>query len=252
MRQVRISPRRGSAVSGLALPSTSLGVFFTWQRSPDGTYMNAHSVAFTTTPLRRALALAALGALACTGSAAAFAQDAKRADQVRAYNAQVLKLQAELRRSKAGAPNARAVEVLAARAATLRTLMATDPTAAEKLAFPATVLEQLAASFPGQAASLEQRGRWEGEFEYTIEDSADLKSHRNVYRLHRAGEVLDVEFAGKEPPGLTSGKKLGLSGVRSGRKMVATEVELMDAAMGAGDHLQRPPPPAGRPGSRTS
>ena len=192
--------------------------------------MNAHSVAFTTSPLRRALALAALGALACTASAAAFAQDAKRADQVRAYNAQVLKLQAELRRSKAGVPSARAVEVLTARAATLRTLMATDPTAAEKLAFPATVLEQLAASFPELAGSLEQRGRWEGELEFTIEDSADLKSHRDVYRLHRAGEVLDVEFAGKEPPGLTSGRKLGLSGVRSGRKMVATEVELMDAA----------------------
>jgi M6 family metalloprotease-like protein len=198
--------------------------------------MNSHSVAFTTTPLRRALALAALGALACTTSAAAFAQDAKRADQVRAYNAQVLKLQAELRRSKAGVPSARAVEVLAARAATLRTLMATDPTAAEKLAFPATVLEQLAASFPEQASSLEQRGRWEGELEFTIEDSADLKSHRDVYRLHRAGEVLEVEFAGKEPPGLTSGKKLGLSGVRSGRKMVATEVEVMDAAQG-GDAL---------------
>jgi M6 family metalloprotease-like protein len=192
--------------------------------------MNAHSVASTTSPLRRALALAALGALACTASAAAFAQDAKRADQVRAYNAQVLKLQAELRRAKAGTPSARAAEVLAARAATLRTLMATDPTAAEKLAFPATVLEQLAASFPELAGSLEQRGRWEGELEFTIEDSADLKSHRDVYRLHRAGEVLDVEFAGKEPPGLTSGKKLGLSGVRSGRKMVATEVELMDAA----------------------
>jgi len=192
--------------------------------------MNPHAVAFGPSPIRRALALIALGALACTASATAFGQDARRADQVRAYNAQVLKLQAELRRANAGAPSTRAAEVLAARAATLRTLMATDPTAAEKLAFPATVLEQLAASFPEQVVSLEKRGRWEGELEYTIEDSADLKSHRAVYRLHRAGEVLDVEFAGAEPPGLTSGRKLGLSGVRSGRKMVATEVELMDAA----------------------
>ena len=201
--------------------------------------MNPHSVAFSTSPIRRALALVALGTLACAATGTALAQDAKRADQVRAYNAQVLKLQAEQRRA-GGPANGRAADVLAARAATLRTLMATDPTAAEKLAFPATVLEQLAASFPEQAASLEQRGRWEGEFEYTIEDSADLKSHRNVYRLHRAGEVIDVEFAGKEPPGLTSGKKLGLSGVRSGRKMVATEVELMDAAMGgttSGDEM---------------
>jgi M6 family metalloprotease-like protein len=177
------------------------------------------------------MALAVLGAFACGASVSALAQDASRADQVRDYNARVLKLQAELRRSRAGVPGAHATEVLATRAATLRTLMTTDPTAAEKLAFPATVLEQLAASFPDQTASLEQRGRWEGEFEYTIEDSADLKSHRNVYRLHRAGEVLEVQFAGGEPPGLSSGRKLGLSGVRSGRSVVATEVELLDAAM---------------------
>ena len=108
--------------------------------------------------------------------------------------------------------------MLAARAATFGALMATDPTAAEKLAFPAAVLEQLAESFPEQAASLEQRGRWEGEFEYTIEDSADLKSHRDVFRLHHGSEVLEVKFAGGEPPGLTSGKKLAMSGVRSGRQ----------------------------------
>ena len=191
--------------------------------------MNARSAPLRPSPFRRAMALAVLGASAC--SASALAQDASRADQVRDYNAQVLKLQAELRRSRAGVPGAGTAEVLAIRAATLRTLMKTDPTAADKLAFPATVLEQLAASFPGQAASLEQRGRWEGEFEYTIEDGTDLKSHRNVYRLHRAGEVLEVQFAGGEPPGLTSGRKLGLSGVRSGRRMVATEVELLDAAM---------------------
>jgi hypothetical protein len=125
--------------------------------------MTAHSAAFATSPLRRALALVALGTLAFAATGTALAQDAKRADQVRAYNAQVLKLQAEQRRARAGAPvSSRTADVLAARAAALRALMDTDPTAAEKLAFPATVLEQLSASsFPGQAASLEQRGRWE-------------------------------------------------------------------------------------------
>ena len=88
---------------------------FTWQRSPDGTYMNPHSAAFSTSPLRRALALVALGTLACAATGTALAQDAKRADQVRAYNAQVLKLQAEQRRA-GGPANGRAADVLAARA----------------------------------------------------------------------------------------------------------------------------------------
>jgi M6 family metalloprotease-like protein len=193
--------------------------------------MNALSAAALGSPLRHTLAMLALGWLACAAAVTASAQGTHPAEQVRAYNAQVLKLQAELRRSAAGGPaNGRATEVLAARAAALRTLMVSDPTAAEKLAFPATVLEQLNATFAAQAASLEQRGRWQGEFEFTIEDGADLKSHRSVYRLHRAGEVLEVLFAGGSPPGLQSGRKLALTGVRSGRQVVATEVELLDAA----------------------
>jgi M6 family metalloprotease-like protein len=153
------------------------------------------------------------------------------AEQVRSLNAQVLKLQAELRRSLAGAPaGSQAAETLAARAAALRALMETDPAAAERLAFPSIVLDQLAATFPAQAASLEQRGRWDGELEYLIEDGADLQTHRNVHRLHRSGEVLDLVFAGAEPPGLASGRLLSVAGVRSGRRLVATEVELVDAA----------------------
>ena len=76
--------------------------------------MNAVPAARLPSPIRRALALAALGALACSASATAFAQDTARADQVRAYNAEVLKLQSELRRSANAAANGRAAEVLAA------------------------------------------------------------------------------------------------------------------------------------------
>ena len=193
--------------------------------------MNVSSAASFPPAVRRALAFLSLGIAICAAAATASAQGSARADQVRAYNAQVLTLQAELRRAGTAAPsNGRAAEVLSARATALRALMTTDPATAEKLAFPATVLEQLAASFPEQTADLEQRGRWDGELEYTIEDGADLKTHRAVYRLHRATEVLDVQFAGGEPPGLQSGRKLALSGVRSGRQVVATEIELMDAA----------------------
>ena len=178
--------------------------------------MNAQSAGSRPSPLRHSLAVAVLGILACATAATAHAQASAKADEVRAYNAQVLSLQSQLRRGAAGS---QAAAVLAARATALRSLMATDPTAAEKLAFPAAVLEQLVTTFPNQATNLEQRGRWEGELEFTIEDGVDLKSHREVYRLHRGSEVLDVQFSGREPPGLKSGQKLGLSGVRSGRRM---------------------------------
>jgi len=111
--------------------------------------MNAQSAGPRPSRIRRSLAMVALGALACSAAATSYAQANARADQVRAYNAQVLQLQAELRRS-GGAANGRAAQVLASRAAALRELMATDPTAAEKLAFPAAVLEQLASSFPNR------------------------------------------------------------------------------------------------------
>jgi M6 family metalloprotease-like protein len=194
--------------------------------------MNAQSAGTRPSPLRHSLAVAVLGILACATAATANAQASARADEVRAYNAQVLNLQSQLHRGAAGS---QAAAVLAARATALRSLMATDPTAAEKLAFPVAVLEQLATTFPNQAMNLEQRGRWEGELEFTIEDGVDLKSHRAIYRLHRGQEVLDVRFSGSEPPVLRSGRKLAVSGVRSGRQVVASEVEVMDAAMDGTD-----------------
>jgi M6 family metalloprotease-like protein len=192
--------------------------------------MTALRATSTATSPRHFLARLALGLLACVATATADAQGSARADQVRSYNAQVLQLQSEARRTATLQAGSRAAQVLAARATALRELMNVDPTAAERLAFPATVLDQLAATFPSQAASLEQRGNWSGELEYTIEDGADLKSHRSVYRLHRASEVLELRFSGAEPPGLASGRKVSVGGVRSGRLIVATELELTDAA----------------------
>jgi len=166
------------------------------------------------------------------------AAESAQAVQVRGMNAQVLQLQSEARRgNEQSAAHAKARQTLEARAAVLRELMATDPTAAEKLAFPASVLESLAASFPEASVSLEQRGRWSGELEYLIEDGVNLKSHRDVFRLHRGAEVLELKFSGHEPPGLKSGQKLSVGGVRSGKTVVASEVEFADAFQGgtAGD-----------------
>jgi len=175
-------------------------------------------------PVLLFLAIAILPGL----SLAAASPSSAEAD-VRAYNARALEVQAAFRRGKA--VDAQAREVLASRAAALRQLMQSDPAMADRLALPASVLESLSASFPGARSYLEQRGRWSGEFEYLIEDSLDFTTHRSVHRLHRSKEVLDVKFAGRELPGLRSGLRISLGGVRLGTALVASEVELLDASM---------------------
>jgi M6 family metalloprotease-like protein len=155
------------------------------------------------------------------------------AEQIRAYNAQVLQLQSQARRGGAAALQAEAAasRVLAQRATALQSLMESDASAADRLAYPASVLESLAASFPQARASIEQRGRWSGELEYLIEDSLDLQKHRSIFRLSRGKEILDVRFAGAEPPGLRSGMRLDVGGVRLGNLLVAAEAEMFDAAL---------------------
>jgi len=161
------------------------------------------------------------------------AAESAQASTVRGMNAQVLQLQSEARRGNEGsAAYSKARAALESRAAALRVLMLDDPTAAEKMAYPASVLESLAASFPEAAGSLEQRGRWSGELEYLVEDGTDLKSHKDVFRLHRGSEVLEIKFSGREPPGLQSGQRLTVGGVRSGKTVVASEVEYTDAFQG--------------------
>jgi M6 family metalloprotease-like protein len=178
---------------------------------------------------RAGLACALLLAAAFNPSQPAAARSG-RAEEVRALNARVLQVEADARRGHSTA--AIGASALASRASALRALMESDPAAAEMLAFPQSVLESLAASFPAAAGSLELRGRWSGELEYLVEDSADLKMHRQLFRLHRATEVLSIQFPGREPPGLISGSRISVGGIRSGRHVVASEVELLDAAQG--------------------
>jgi M6 family metalloprotease-like protein len=193
------------------------------------------------------LALAAApAALAQAASAATASNEASsQADQVRGYNAELLRLQASARRAGAGsaAPTSarsRAAAVLTARATVLRELIVADPTRAERLALPASVLEQIAATFPDGATALEQRGRWEGELEITIEDLAPMTAARTIVRLHTArGEALRVGFVGGEPPGLSSGRRLRMEGVRAGSTLAVSEIEVLDSALdgtaGGGD-----------------
>jgi M6 family metalloprotease-like protein len=194
--------------------------------------MNTFSAGSRRLRICRVLAFLTASVAACASVTIASAQTTSRADQVRALNGEVLKLQSEARRARAAEASAAVVKALEGRALALRALMASDPAAAERLAFPASVLAALEASFPNATASLEQRGHWTGELEYLIEDSVDLKSHRAVFKLHGAQEVLEVKFAGREPPGSLSGQRLSVGGVRSGRLVVASEVERLDAQQG--------------------
>ena len=172
----------------------------------------------------------ATGSLLATPAATAPAAN----DEVRALNGELLRLQSEARRMGGDDVEERAAALLAARAKALRTLIARDASAAASVALPPDVLRELSSTFPTQKANLEQRGRWNGELEYLIEDDAAMRGHRKVFRLHRGAEVLEMQFAGREPPRLVSGQMLSVGGVRAGRALAVTEMELLDAFQDGG------------------
>ena len=184
-----------------------------------------------------AVAFALVG-VPTTYSPAVSAQTMTKADQVRNMNGEVLQLQSEVRRlrgsANAATSRAKAKQVILARSKALGELIATNPTQVEKLAFPASVLEQLADTFPESAALLEQRGNWQGELEFLIEDAANFQSARTIYKLRDASSVTDLHFSGVVPPGLKSGQRLNVGGVRSGKAVVASQVELLNATAGDG------------------
>ncbi len=154
------------------------------------------------------------------------------AEDVRSLNGEALRLQSEARRSKAADVEARAGRSLERRNRALRELIERDPAAAAAIALPGKVLQQLGQTFPSQKANLEQRGAWDGEVEYLIEDDAKLKSHREIFKLHRGRETFDLKFAGRAPPRMRSGQKLRVRGVLASRAVAATEVEVLDAFLG--------------------
>ena len=163
---------------------------------------------------------------------AAPAKTSSAGEEVRSLNGEALRLQSEARRAKTTTLDGRAARSFERRQKSMQELIERDPTTAAAIALPGKVLKQLGETFPTQKARLEQRGSWDGELEYLIEDGADLKSHRNIYRLHRGAETLDLRFAGREPPRLKSGQKLTVKGVRALQAVAATEVEVLDAFLG--------------------
>ena len=104
----------------------------------------------------------------------AVAQSSPQADQLRSYNAQVLALESAAPAVHGAATDVTMTKLLALRAKSMQTLIVENPAEALALAFPADVLADLAASFPEQRGYLEQRGAWQGELEYLIEDDAAM------------------------------------------------------------------------------
>jgi M6 family metalloprotease-like protein len=159
--------------------------------------------------------------------------NAKTPEEVTALNNQVLQLQASLIKTKknkqATALRRDASSVLARRATSLQQLAEKNPDAAARLAFPASVLSSLSASFPAAAQSLEKRGKFSGEFEYLIEDDLSLATHKDVYRLHGKAGVVNVKFSGGAPGHLKSGLKATLDGVQIGDLLIASEVEVLSS-----------------------
>ena len=182
--------------------------------------------------IARSVASLLVGTLLIAAAQAAPATTSTAGEEVRSLNGEALRLQSEARRAKSTMLDSRAAKSLARRQKSMQELIERDPTAAAAIALPGKVLKQLGETFPTQQARLEQRGSWDGELEFLIEDGADLKSHRDVYRLHRGAETLDLKFAGRAPPRLKSGQKLTVKGVRALQTVAATEVEVLDAFLG--------------------
>jgi M6 family metalloprotease-like protein len=182
--------------------------------------------------LRKVASLVSLAAVGClslaSASLAAEAGKGTRAERLRDMNGQVLVLQSQARRRGDASTNVRVKQAIAARSQLMSELIAEDPTEATALAYPPEVVDALVEEFPGQKAQLEQEGTWEGELEYLIEDDVARKQHRDVYRLHRGSDVLELKFAGREPPSMRSGQKLRVRGLKANRILAASEVEVLD------------------------
>ena len=102
------------------------------------------------------------------GTAVLAQQDNSAEGRLRAANAQVLRLRAQMYTAGAGEQGSirsQAAQALAQRQAQLESLMKTNPAAAAALAFPSDVLTDLAGAFPQSAANLEERGTWQGLLE---------------------------------------------------------------------------------------
>ena len=149
-------------------------------------------------------------------------------EKLTGLNRALLEVLSEHSKASAGSKaqlNSRAAALIANRAARLEGLIAEHANTADKLAFPADLLDQLAAAFPESAYKLEQRGAWQGVVEIVVETDDNFSIRKTLRRLRVGPELLDLHFTGLPPEGLTSGDILRVQGVRAGNQVAAADSE---------------------------
>jgi M6 family metalloprotease-like protein len=154
-----------------------------------------------------------------------YAQGNSAAARMRQLNNDLLRIQGQANQaspSEAAQLHSQAAAVFQERVEALVALIQTDAAEALKQALPSGVLDTLAATFPELASQLESQGSWQGPVDYLIADYPD-KTHRAIRRMKVGSEVLEIEFAGPEPPGLKSGDILSVHGVRAGNTVAAAD-----------------------------
>ena len=105
---------------------------------------------------------------------------------VRNLNNQLLDVYARLlsgHADQAFTLHSQAAGIIRQRSAALEALIAQNPSEALKLAFAPDALANLAAAFPDSAAQLESHGTWQGEIEYLVGDSEDMRTSQTFRRM---------------------------------------------------------------------
>jgi len=174
----------------------------------------------------------ALVLLSFVFSSALLAQGNSAEAQLRALNAETLRLRGLLQ----GTGNLAQVgtqgsPVIEQRRALLESLMASDPKAALQLAFPADVLADLANAFPASAGSLETRGAWQGTLYYHVEDGVGFTWHHEVRKLKIGNDMVDLYSPSAEVAGSKCNEVVAATGIRSGNKIVAESSNVIAAAL---------------------
>ncbi len=158
------------------------------------------------------------------GSSVLFAQGNSQAEFVRSLNNRLLEIHGHLQNSR-GAEVAglrsQATPLIAQRAAALSALVESDPAQALALAFDPELAAAMAAAFPAQASRFESHGVWHAPVDTYVIDDANMITHRTVHRMATAQGILEIHFAGNEPPGIRCGAILKVEGVKVGNQVAA-------------------------------
>jgi len=162
-------------------------------------------------------------------------QPAPSASQVHQLNNQLLRLHGQFNRAQpaeAARLRGQAAQLIQERANAFISLIRQNAAEALKNALPEEVLSNMVRAFPDSASLLESHGTWQGTLEYLIADYPD-GTHRAIRRMKTGKEVLEIEFAGPEPPRLKSGDILKVRGVRAGNVVAAADGNVVAAADGS-------------------